>query len=144
VLCCFDARIRPATEDLLRRLLIDRPDMVVVAGGALRLASPRNNFDRDFILQQIELGVQLHQAKRLLLMSHSDCATYGGIASFNHNADKERAHHCRQLCTASAIAQAAFPALAIDRLFISFDGVFSVEDRECAEGVSSAPHRRAT
>jgi hypothetical protein len=144
VLCCFDARIRPATDDLLRRQLIDRPDMIVLAGGALRLASPRNNFDRDFVLQQIGLGIQLHQAKRLLLMSHSDCATYGGLASFNHNADKERAHHRQQLCAASAIAQAAFPALAIERLFVTFDGVFSVEDPECAETASSAARLRAT
>ena len=136
MLCCFDARIRGVTEDLLRRQLIDRPDMVIVAGGALRLASPRNSFDRDFILQQIGLGIQLHQAKRLLLMSHSDCATYGGLASFNHNADKERAHHRQQLCSASAIAQAAFPALAIDRLFITFDGVYSVEEPECVEFTS--------
>jgi hypothetical protein len=143
VLCCFDARIRAVTDDLLRRQLIDRPDMIVVAGGALRLASPRNSFDRDFILQQIGLGIQLHQAKRLLLMSHSDCATYGGLASFNHNANKEREHHRQQLCSASAIAQAAFPALAIDRLFITFDGVFSVEDPECAESVPSAARLRA-
>lgn len=106
--------------------------MIVVAGGALRIASPQSTFDRDFILGQIGLGIRLHQARRLLLMSHSDCATYGGLASFNQQAEDERAHHLRELCSAGAIVKAAFPALEVERLFITFEGVFSVDEEECS------------
>lgn len=131
VLCCFDARIRAATQDLLRRQGIEHPDMVVVAGGALRIASPPSGYDRDFILEQIGLAIRLHQAKRLLLTSHSDCATYGGLASFQHQVEAERAHHTGELCSAAAIVRARFPALVIERLFIAYDGVYSVDDADC-------------
>src|SRR5262245_26657311 len=46
VLCCFDQRIRTAVSKFLQRQQILRPDMIVVAGGAKTLASPRNDFER--------------------------------------------------------------------------------------------------
>src|SRR5437870_10219396 len=79
VLCCFDQRIRLATNKFLQRQGILRPDMIVVAGGAKTLASPRNDFERDFILEQVRMSMRLHQTARVFLMSHSDCATYGGL-----------------------------------------------------------------
>src|SRR5579871_5987268 len=82
VLCCFDQRIRQAVNKFLQKQKILKPDMIVIAGGAKTLASPRNDFERDFILEQVRLSIQLHQAKKMLLMSHSDCATYGGLAAF--------------------------------------------------------------
>ncbi|HEY2359582.1 MAG TPA: hypothetical protein VGK36_00595, partial [Candidatus Angelobacter sp.] len=56
VLCCFDQRIRQAVRKFLDRREIKRPDMVVIAGGAKTLASPRNDFERDFILEQFRLS----------------------------------------------------------------------------------------
>src|SRR5436190_20806165 len=79
VLCCFDERIRVAVQKFLRKRGIQRPDMIVVAGGAKTLASPRNDFERDFILEQIRMSILLHATRHVLLMSHSDCATYGGL-----------------------------------------------------------------
>ena len=117
---------------MLRRRGIQHVDMIVVAGGALRIASPQNNYDRDFILEQIGLAIRLHQAKRLLLTSHSDCATYGGLAHFRGQAEAERAHHVRELCSAAALVKARFPGPAIERLFITFDGVYSVDAGECS------------
>nr|MBA3916214.1 hypothetical protein [Terriglobales bacterium] len=55
VLCCFDQRIRLVVEKFLVRRGILKPDMVVVAGGAKTLASPRNDFERDFILEQVRM-----------------------------------------------------------------------------------------
>jgi len=75
VLCCFDQRIRLAVNKFLQRRAILRPDMIVVAGGAKTLASPRNDFERDFILEQVRMSILLHQTRRAYLMSHSDCAT---------------------------------------------------------------------
>jgi hypothetical protein len=80
VLCCFDQRIRLAVYAFLQRQGILRPDLIVVAGGAKTLASSRNDFERDFILEQVRMSILLHSAERVFLMSHSDCATYGGLA----------------------------------------------------------------
>jgi len=41
---CFDQRIRLAVQKFLQRRGILKPDMIVVAGGAKTLASPRNDF----------------------------------------------------------------------------------------------------
>src|SRR5947208_7185602 len=89
VLCCFDERIRLAVTKFLRRNKILRPDMIVVAGGARTLASPRNDFERDFILEQLRMSIRLHRTRRVLLMSHSDCATYGGLAAFGGDQTRE-------------------------------------------------------
>jgi carbonic anhydrase len=80
VLCCFDRRIHLAVRKFLQENGISHPDMIIVAGGAMMLASPRNDFERDFILEQIRLSIRLHGCLRVILMSHSDCATYGGLA----------------------------------------------------------------
>src|SRR5579862_6556205 len=93
VLCCFDQRIRLTVNKFLQRQGILKPDMIVVAGGAKTLASPRNDFERDFILEQIRMSIRLHQSKRVLVMSHSDCATYGGLAHFKGDRAAEAAHH---------------------------------------------------
>ena len=47
VLTCFDQRIRLAVHKFLQKQGIVRPDMIVVAGGAKTLASPRNDFEQD-------------------------------------------------------------------------------------------------
>lgn len=126
VLCCFDQRIRLVTNKFLQRKGILRPDMVIVAGGARTLASPRNDFERDFILEQIRLSVELHKTSRVLLMSHSDCATYGGLAAFNGDAEAEAAHHKQELRRGVKLIQSWFPQLHVEPYFIKFDGVWEL------------------
>jgi hypothetical protein len=123
VLCCFDERIRQATNKFLERQGIARPDMIVVAGGAKTLASPRNDFERDFILEQIRMSIRLHHTKRMFLMSHSDCATYGGLAAFGGDREREVQHHRLELQRAAELVRANFPELQVSCFFVNFDGV---------------------
>jgi carbonic anhydrase len=123
VLCCFDERIRQATNKFLERQGIARPDMIVVAGGAKTLASPRNDFERDFILEQIRMSIRLHHTKRMFLMSHSDCATYGGLAAFDGDREREVQHHRLELQRAAELVRANFPELQVSCFFVNFDGV---------------------
>src|SRR6184192_4411681 len=97
VLCCFDQRIRLAVAKFLQGQGILRPDMIIVAGGARTLASPRNDFERDFILEQVRMSILLHQTPCVFLMSHSDCATYGGLAAFGGDREREASHHKTEL-----------------------------------------------
>jgi carbonic anhydrase len=126
VLCCFDQRIREATREFLQRQGILRPDMIVVAGGARTLASPRNDFERDFILEQVRMSIRLHQTKRMFLMSHSDCATYGGLAAFYGDREREVQHHRLELKRAAELVKANFPELTVTCFFVNFDGVHEV------------------
>lgn len=125
VLCCFDQRIRLAVNKFLQRSEILRPDMIVVAGGAKTLASPRNDFERDFILEQVRMSILLHKTPQVFLMSHSDCATYGGLAAFGGDREREAAHHVIELKRASQLIKDNFPDLEVRCFFVNFEGVFA-------------------
>lgn len=125
VLCCFDERIRLAVQKFLKNRQILHPDMIVIAGGAKTLASPRNDFERDFILEQIRMSVLLHKTTRAFLMTHSDCATYGGLAAFEGDREREAAHHRAELQRAAELVQQRFPDLKLETFFVNFDGVFA-------------------
>jgi hypothetical protein len=126
VLCCFDQRIHLAVHKFLQRQSIVRPDMIVVAGGAKTLASPRNDFERDFILEQVRMSIRLHRTQRMFLMSHSDCATYGGLAAFDGDQGREASHHEQELRRAAELVRANFPELTVRCFFVNFDGVHAV------------------
>src|SRR5438067_9067264 len=119
VLCCFDQRIRLAVNKFLQRRGILRPDMIVVAGGAKTLASPRNDFERDFILEQVRMSILLHRTARVFLMSHSDCATYGGLAAFDGDRARETDHHKQELRRAAELIRTNFPEIEAEWFFVT-------------------------
>jgi len=129
VLCCLDERIRLVVNKFLRRQKILHPDMIVVAGGAKNLASPRNDSDRDFILEQVRISIRHHQPPRIYLMTHSDCAAYGGLAAFGEDRSREAEHHERELLRAAEVVKTEFPRLTPFCFFVAFDGVHQVESK---------------
>jgi len=129
VLCCFDQRIRLATNKFLQKRGILKPDMIVVAGGARTLASPRNDFERDFILEQVRMSIRLHHTRRMFLMSHSDCATYGGLAAFDGDRLREATHHQHELQRAAELVKGSFPGLDVECFFVNFEGVHAVDNK---------------
>jgi carbonic anhydrase len=130
VLCCFDQRISTAVRKFLKKQAIERADMIVVAGGAKTLASPRNDFEQDFILEQVRMSIRLHQTKRVLVMSHSDCATYGGLAHFKGDRVAEAEHHRGELLRAGELLTANFPDISVEPYFVKFDGVWEVKNAD--------------
>lgn len=133
VLCCFDHRISLAVRKFLKRQGIERPDMIIVAGGAKTLASPRNPFEQDFILEQVRMSIRLHQTNRVLVMSHSDCATYGGLAHFKGDRDAEAKHHRSELLRAKDLLAATFANISVEPYFVKFDGVWQLNAAECPD-----------
>jgi hypothetical protein len=124
VLTCFDQRIRQTVNKFLQRRGILRPDMIVVAGGAKTLASPRNDFERDFILEQMRMSILLHGTRRAYLICHSDCATYGGLAAYNGDIEAEAKHHFQELQRATELLKSSYPELAVESFLVNFQGVF--------------------
>jgi carbonic anhydrase len=139
VLCCFDHRISMAVRKFLKKQGIERPDMIVVAGGAKTLASPRNDFEQDFILEQVRMSIRLHQTKRVLVMSHSDCATYGGLAHFKGDRDAEAEHHRAELLRARDLLAETFANISIEPYFVKFDGVWRVNEADHLETAPATP-----
>ncbi len=138
VLCCFDQRIGTAVRKFLKKQAIVRADMIVVAGGAKTLASPRNDFERDFILEQVRMSIRLHQTKRVLVMSHSDCATYGGLAHFKGDREVEADHHRSELLRAGELLASNFPGISVEPYFVKFDGIWEVSGADHLKSVAGA------
>jgi len=141
VLCCFDHRIGTVVREFLKEQHIERPDMIVVAGGAKTLASPRNDFEQDFILEQVRMSIRLHQTKRVLVMSHSDCATYGGLAHFKGDQSAEAEHHRSELLRAGELLTTNFPDISVEPYFVKFDGIWEVKN---ANGHESSSRRNTS
>src|ERR1035438_1068567 len=138
VLCCFDHRISTAVRKFLKKQGIEHPDMITVAGGAKTLASPRNDFEQDFILEQVRMSVHLHQTKRVMVITHSVCATYGGLDHFKGDRQAEAEHHRGELLRAGELLTAEFPGISVEPYFVKFDGIWEVKD---AEYLESAPQQ---
>src|SRR5438552_607009 len=93
VVSCFDNRFDAVSRKLLKRIGVVQPDAIRIAGGAKALASPEEEFDRAFVLEQIRKSIRLHETERAILMLHSDCGAYGGLAArFRRDPEAEAAH----------------------------------------------------
>jgi len=115
----------------LKRIGVYNSDPIKIAGGAKSLASPDHEGDRQFVIEQIRKSIRLHGANRVVLMLHSDCGAYGGLAGgFGGNADAERENHRREMDTAKSNLSAAIPGVQVEGYFVDFEGVRDPEGAE--------------
>ena len=126
VVWCFDDRFTLAVQKFLKRTGIARADSIRVAGGAKSLASPNNESERTFVLEQLRLSRQLHGTARVMLIAHRDCGTYGGLARFNGDANAETQYHLAELERAVSAIRTAFPEITVACFFADFDGVWEM------------------
>jgi len=127
IVWCFDNRFELGFRKFLKRTGVVNSDPIKVAGGAKCLASPENESDREFVLEQIRKSVRLHGTRRAILMVHSDCGAYGGLESFGGDSRAEAEHHHVELQRAAETLRKALPELAISAYFVDFEGVWEAE-----------------
>ncbi|MGO9862257.1 MAG: carbonic anhydrase [Terriglobales bacterium] len=128
ILWCFDNRFEVGFQKFLKRIGVVHADPIKIAGGAMCLASPEHESDRQFVLDQIRKSIRLHGTKRVILKLHSDCGAYGGLAAgFGGDAQAEAVLHQRELQRAAANLSQAIPGLEIEAYFVDFEGVWEVE-----------------
>ena len=72
------------------------------------------------------MSIRLHATQRMLLMSHSDCATYGGLAAFDGDRERESRHHKEELQRGVELLRQIFPGLAVEPYFVNFEGVWEL------------------
>src|SRR6202047_3283494 len=112
ILWCFDNRFELGFRKFLKRLGVIYSDPIKIAGGAKCMASPEHESDRQFVLDQIRKSMRLHGTRRVILMLHSDCGAYGGLAGrFGGDARAEAEHHKMELRRAAANLVGAIPGL---------------------------------
>ena len=127
IVWCFDNRFQLGFSKYLKRLGVVNSDPIKIAGGAKCLASPEQESDRGLVLEQIRKSVRLHGTRRVILMLHSDCGAYGGLASFGNSARAEAEHHKRELQRAAEYLQKTIPGIEVQCYFADFEGVWAVE-----------------
>lgn len=127
VVWCFDNRFEVLLRKLVKRLGINYYDPIRIAGGTKYLASPEDEREREFVLNQIRLSMRLHETKHVILMLHSDCGAYGGLAAFGGDAEKEAEHHRGELQRASSYLLSQIPELTVAPYFVNFEGVWQFD-----------------
>jgi len=127
VVACFDNRFDAALKKLLKRLGIERPDMIRIAGGSKALSSPEQSFERDFVVAHVRKSVNLHSTTRALLALHSDCGAYGGIEKrFGGSREAEIACYEEEFRKAGEVLVEWFPGIEVGCYYIDFEGVWEV------------------
>jgi carbonic anhydrase len=127
VVWCFDNRFEMLLRKLVKRLGITYYDPIRIAGGTKYLASPENERDREFVLNQIRLSMRLHDTSHVILMLHSDCGAYGGLAAFGDDAKKEAENHRAELQRATSYLLSQIPELTVTPYFVDFEGVWEFD-----------------
>src|SRR5579863_8717602 len=120
VVWCFDDRFTLAVHKFLKRSGITRADSIRVAGGAKSLASPGEEPEKTFVLEQLRLSRKLHGTGRVIVLAHADCGAYGGLARFKGDAGAEREYHRAELARAAGVVRAAMPEAVVECLFVDF------------------------
>lgn len=103
-------------------------DPIKIAGGAKSLASPQLQTGREFVVDQIRKSIRLHGTRLVILMLHSDCGAYGGLAGgFGGDARLEAEHHQQELQRAADRLHQAIPGIEVQAYFVEFEGIWAVE-----------------
>ncbi len=124
VVWCFDNRFELLLRKLVKRLGIVYYDPIRIAGGTKYLASPDDERERQFVLNQVRISMRLHETRNVILMLHSDCGAYGGLAAFGGDAEKEAENHRAELQRATSYLLSQIPELTVTPYFVDFEGVW--------------------
>jgi hypothetical protein len=71
---CADGRITAALNELQRRIDIADADRLLLPGGPLVLTRP--GMERRVAMEGVKAQVEAHGIKRIVLVSHQECAAY--------------------------------------------------------------------
>jgi len=105
--------------------LLSNCDVVSLAGAAKNIASLKNETDRSFVLNQINLSKQLHDIQEIILMNHTDCGAYGGKNAFASEVE-EHNRHKDELNLAKKMIAREHPDLTINTVLAKIDSAGEV------------------
>ncbi|HPN54608.1 MAG TPA: hypothetical protein PLB52_01605 [Candidatus Moranbacteria bacterium] len=95
VLCCIDFRFWKETVEFVEKELgIKSFDFPSLPGSAKAINESQ---DETFVFGCIDVPVNLHHAKKIVIVNHQDCGAYGGSANFNGDDEAEQKFHTEEL-----------------------------------------------
>lgn len=108
VVTCIDFRIQEYINNWISQNFNPKTfDRVALAGGVKNL---------DTILGQIDIAVELHHIKKVVLINHEDCGAYGDAST------PER--HAADLKNAKITIKEKYPDLDVVTYYLNLDGTF--------------------
>ena len=109
VVSCIDFRFQKFIRKWLDDNFGDKTyDYVGYAGGSK---------DLETVMNQLDLSVQLHHIKHVVIMQHENCGAYGEGTTIEH--------HEKDLLKAKREIHKKYPDLKIDLFYILLDGKFN-------------------
>lgn len=110
---CMDFRFEEAIEKYLKEHdLLNKIDIVALAGAGKNIADPDDPHDEDTILHQLDLSEKLHDIHTVIIMNHTDCGGYGGRKAFASD-EAEHEKHAADLKKARKIILKSHPKLDV-------------------------------
>jgi carbonic anhydrase len=128
IVSCFDARFELVTRKFLKKRGIAWADPLKIAGGAKAFASPVEESERNFAVNQVRTSMRLHNTNRVMLMVHSDCGAYGGLVAFDRNEQREADNHESELRKAIEYLKTHILGVDVEGYYLKFTGVWAFEE----------------
>ena len=113
VVHCMDYRLQKFLNPwILQRFGADNFDIISLAGGV---------HDYEMVLKYVQLAVQVHSIKQVVLINHEDCRAYGRDGTYKR--------HKYDLMDAEHKIEALFSDLEVETFYLHLDGTFELISR---------------
>ncbi len=125
LLSCMDYRL---LDDIVHymngRGLKDKYDHVILAGASLGATTERYPAWNETFWQHLEIAIQLHKIKKVMIMDHRDCGAYKVILGPEHlkSPEVEKETHAQYLKKLGNMVRERYPKLEIELLLMNLDG----------------------
>ena len=120
---CVDDRFWRVFKKFLKNRGIKKLDPKTPAGAAKVFSSPVKEGDKDYNLRELDISINLHHVKKVMLFNHHACGAYGGFSAFDNDPDKEFQFHASELRKAREAILQRFPNLVVETYFIDGSGI---------------------
>jgi carbonic anhydrase len=113
---CIDFRtIKETTKFIDSKCGLGDCDIVSVAGAAKGIADTNEVF-RTYLLRQIRLSHDLHGARNVILIHHSDCGVYNDCYTFASE-NEEELKQAEDMRMAESVIKKEFPDMIVEKVW---------------------------
>ncbi len=113
VVHCMDYRLQKYLHPwIMSRFGADNFDIISLAGGV---------HDYEMVLKYVQLAVQIHSIKQVVLINHEDCRAYGRDGTYKR--------HKHDLMDAKHKIETLFSDLEVETFYLHLDGTFELISR---------------
>jgi len=113
VVHCMDYRLQKYLHPwIMSRFGADNFDIISLAGGV---------HDYEMVLKYVQLAVQVHSIKQVVLINHEDCRAYGRDGTYKR--------HKHDLMDAKQKIEVLFSDLEVETFYLHLNGTFELISR---------------